>query len=469
MAWNAALRCEPPAPPRSVDAPRGPPCPAILRRALGSGEGCRAKQRLLEWGGGTPEEVLSLPSTEELVRYADVIVRVGANITPGQPVTVSAPLETADFTRLLCERLYAAGAGIVRLRWHDPLTERMALERAGEAELGRVGGWELGREQEEIDRNTCFIHVDAEDPDLLKGVDPGRVQLVHKARGEALKPAQDRMMADEATWVVCAAPAPAWAQRMYPEAGDPDSAVAELWQALLRVMRADTADAVERWQRHLDDLERRAAFLNDHHFRRLHYRAPGTDLHVELPELHVWSAARSRNARGAEFCANLPTEEVYTLPSRDGVEGTVRATMPLVHQGVVIEDIEITFQGGQVRELHASQGEATLRQVVETDKGSGRLGEVALVPATSPVAREGRLFYSTLFDENASCHLALGHAYPTCLKGGRAMSEAELEAAGLNDSIVHVDFMVGSEELDIDGETAAGDTVPVFRSGLWAF
>jgi aminopeptidase len=234
-------------------------------------------------------------------------------------------------------------------------------------------------------------------------------------------------------------------------------------------MRTHGDDAVAVWKEHFDDLERRADYLNNHHFRRLHYRSPGTDLHIELPPMHLWSAARARNARGDGFAANLPTEEVYTLPSRGGAEGTVRATMPLVYHGVVIEGIELKFQGGRVVDFRSSTAYETLKQLVETDEGSHYLGEVALVPVTSPIAQEGRLFYSTLFDENASCHLAIGHAYPTCLVGGRDMSEAELAEAGLNDSITHVDFMIGSSEMDIDGETDQGEIVPVMRQGLWAF
>ncbi len=410
-----------------------------------------------------------MPNHEELVRYADIIVRVGANVQPGQPVTVTAPLETAPFVRILSERLYAAGAGIVHLRWHDPLSRRLTLERAAEAELGRVPAWEVQRQLEEIGENSVLIYVDAEDPDLLKGVDAGRVALAHKARGLAFKAADDRIMADEVTWVVCASPSPPWARKMFPEIEDEAQAVEALWETLLRVMRTRGDDAVGRWREHFDDLERRAEFLNTHHFRRLHYAAPGTDLHLELPPLHVWGAARARNARGAGFAANLPTEEVYTLPARGGAEGTVRATMPLVYHGVVIEGIELRFEGGRIVDFRSRTGFETLKQLIETDEGSRYLGEVALVPVTSPIAKEGRLFYSTLFDENASCHLAVGHAYPTCLKGGREMSEEELAQAGLNDSITHVDFMIGSKELDIDGETEAGEMVPVMRKGLWAF
>ncbi len=410
-----------------------------------------------------------MPSHEELLRYADIIVRVGANVQPGQPVTVSAPLDTAPFARILAERLYEAGAGIVRMNWQDPLCQRLTLERADEAKLGQVPTWEAQRLTEEIDENSIRIYVDAEDPDLLKGVDPGRVALARKARGQALKAADDRIMADEVTWVVCASPSPAWARKMFPEIADADEAVEALWETLLRVMRTQGDDAVAAWRAHFDDLERRAEFLNTRHFRRLHYRAPGTDLHLELPPLHVWSAARAKNARGAAFAANLPTEEVYTLPARGGAQGTVRATMPLVYNGVVIEGIEIRFEAGRIVDFRSRTGFETLKQLIETDEGSHHLGEVALVPVTSPIAEEGRLFYSTLFDENASCHLAVGHAYPTCLKGGRDMSGEELAQAGLNDSITHVDFMIGSKELDIDGETEAGEMVPVMRKGLWAF
>jgi len=410
-----------------------------------------------------------LPSQEELLRYADIVVRVGANVQQGQSAVVTAPTDTAPFVRILVERLYAAGAGIVRLNWQDPLCRRLMFERASESALDHVPAWEVQRGAEEIDENSVLIYVDAEDPDLLKGVDEARVARAQRARGQAFKASDDRVMADEVSWVVCASPSEAWARKMFPESAGPDEAVEALWQTLLRVMRTGAPDPVAAWQGHFADLECRAAFLNEHHFRRLHYRAPGTDLHLTLPELHLWSAAQSRNAQGAAFAANLPTEEVYTLPQRDGAEGTVRATMPLVYHGVVIEGIELTFKEGRVVDFRSRTGLETLRQLIETDEGSHYLGEVALVPVTSPIAQEGRLFYSTLFDENASCHLAVGHAYPTCLQGGREMSEAELAQAGLNDSIAHVDFMVGSAELDIDGEMASGEVIPVMRKGLWAF
>ena len=410
-----------------------------------------------------------MPKPEELRRYADIIIQVGANVQRGQSVTVTAPLETAPFVRLLTERLYAAGAGIVRQRWHDPQSERLTYEHALESELGQVPLWEVQRQTEEIEANSALIYVDADDPDLLRGVDPGRVALARKARGQAFKAADDRIMADEVTWVVCASPSPAWARKMFPDLKGDEEAVEALWQTLLRVMRTEGDDGVGAWRAHFDDLERRAEFLNQSHFQRLHYRAPGTDLHLELPPLHLWSAARTQNARGAGFAANLPTEEVYTLPARGSAEGSVRATLPLVYHGVVIEDIELRFEAGRIVDFSSRTGYETLRQLIETDEGSHYLGEVALVPVTSPIAQEGRLFYSTLFDENASCHLAVGHAYPTCLQGGREMSEEQLQQAGLNDSITHVDFMIGSDGLDIDGETQAGELVPVMRKGLWAF
>ena len=410
-----------------------------------------------------------MPRPDELARYADIIVQVGANIRAGQPVTVTAQTDTAPFVRILAERLYAAGAGIVRVNWYDPICQRLTLERAAETRLENVPGWEPQRRLEEIDENSALVYVDAEDPDLLNGVDESRVALAHKARGRAFKASDDRVMADEVTWNVCATPSAPWARKMFPEITDDNQAVEALWQTLMRVMRAHEGDPVGAWRQHFDDLERRAGFLNSHRFRRLHYRAPGTDLHLEMPPLHLWSAARSTNAQGQTFAANLPTEEVYTLPARGGAEGTVRATMPLVYHGVVIEDIQVTFQAGRVVDFRCSTGYETLRQLIETDEGSHYLGEVALVPVTSPIAQEGRLFYSTLFDENASCHLALGHAYPTCLEGGRDMTEQQLAAAGLNDSISHVDFMIGSKELDIDGETPSGEMLPVMRQGLWAF
>lgn len=407
-----------------------------------------------------------MPSIEQLERYADVLIRVGLNVQPGQPVSIQTPLEAAEFVRILVAKAYEAGAFTVNVDWHDPLSRRIRLQKESEQALGQVPRWAIQKTEELCGTNTAFLYIDAEDPDLLSDVDPKRIALQAKANGVAFKEVDKNFMEDRVTWLVCSIPTKDWAGKMFPE-DTSDAALDKLWQAIFLTMRMGEEDPVNAWNLHLDRLEKRAEFLNEKRFRSLHYRGPGTDLTVELSELHTWMAARSQNQQGSGFVANLPTEEVYTLPKRNGINGRVRSTMPLSYGGVVIEGIELKFEIGRITQYSAETGLETLKELVETDEGSHFLGEIALVPVDSPISNLNKLFYNTLFDENAACHLAIGEAYPTCLQGGKNMSEEELRQHGANDSLTHVDFMIGSNQLDIDGQTADGTTVPLFRAGNW--
>lgn len=407
-----------------------------------------------------------MPTQEQLNLYADVLIQVGLNIQPGQAAQIYSPLETDSFARLLLTRLYDAGAGDVEMEHGDPLSRRIRLEKAPEASLTHVPKWRVLKEQEQIDRNTAFLYIDAEDPDLLVGVDTQRIGMASKAWGEAFQETSKAFMADRITWLVCAIPSVNWACKMFPDAR-PEEAMDLLWDAIFTVMRMKEPDPVAAWKAHFANLERRAAFMNKKRFHQLHYKAPGTNLSIAFSPKNLWVAATSTNDQGTLFCANLPTEEIFTMPKRDGVNGTLRSTMPLVHGGVVIKGIELTFENGRVTDYRSETGYDTLKELIEMDEGSHYLGEVALVPVDSPIAQLNRLFYSTLFDENASCHLAVGKAYANCLDGGREMSDEELLRNGANDSITHVDFMIGSAELDIDGETHNGELVPLFRKGRW--
>ena len=407
-----------------------------------------------------------MPSIEQLERYADVLIRVGLNVQPGQPVSIQTPIEAAEFVRILVAKAYEAGAFTVNVDWHDPLSRRIRLQQESEEALGQVPRWAVQKSEELCASNTAFLYIDAENPDLLAEVDPKRIALQAKANGVAFKEVDKNFMEDRVTWLVCSIPTKDWAVKMFPDE-TPDAALDKLWEAIFLTMRMGEEDPVNAWNTHLDNLEKRAEFLNDKRFRSLHYRGPGTDLTVELSELHTWMAARSHNQQGSGFVANLPTEEVYTLPQRNGTNGTVRSTMPLAYGGVVIEGIELEFENGRIIHYSAETGAETLKELVETDEGSHFLGEIALVPVDSPISNLNKLFYNTLFDENAACHLAIGEAYPTCLQGGKNMSEEELRQHGANDSLTHVDFMIGSNQLDIDGQTSDGTIVPLFRAGNW--
>lgn len=407
-----------------------------------------------------------MPTIDQLQHYAEVLLRIGLHVQPEQPVLINAPLEAAEFVRILVAQAYEAGASTVGVDWEDPLSRRIRLEKEADEFLGQFPKWPVQKALEMCNDNTAFLYIDAENPDLLAGVDPKRIALFHKARGTAMKPVEKYFMEDRVTWLVCSIPSKDWAMKMFPNE-TADVAVDKLWDVIFTTMRMNEKNPVAAWQAHLDGLEERAQFLNDRHFRSLHYQAPGTDLTVELPDLQFWQAARSMNGQGNWFVANLPTEEVYTLPKRDGVHGVVSSTKPLAYGGVVIEGIQLTFESGRIVSYQAETGVDTLKELIETDEGSHYLGEVALVPVNSPISNMNTLFYNTLFDENASCHLAIGEAYPTCLEGGKEMSKEDLERHGANDSISHVDFMVGSTELDIDGILPDGTTVPLFRAGNW--
>ncbi len=407
-----------------------------------------------------------MPTTKQLECYADVLIRIGLNVQPGQPVAIRAPIEAAEFVRILVAKSYDAKASTVDVDWHDPLSKRIRMQKESEENLVKVPKWPIGKREELCSQNAAFLYIDAENPDLLAGVDPKRIAMHANAYGFAFKEVDKNFMEDRVTWLVCSIPTKDWAVKMFPN--EPEgTALQKLWDTILTVMRMDEADPVAAWNHHLGRLEARATFLNQQRFKSLHYQAPGTNLTVELPDRHIWMAARSINQQGNWFVANLPTEEVYTLPKRDGVNGVVRSTMPLAYGGVVIEGIALKFENGRITHYAADKGYETLQELIEADEGSHYLGEIALVPVDSPISNLNNLFYNTLFDENASCHVAIGEAYPTCLQGGKDMSEEELHQHGANDSIVHVDFMIGSAQMDIDGLMVDGTRVPLFRNGNW--
>jgi aminopeptidase len=305
-------------------------------------------------------------------------------------------------------------------------------------------------------------------PDLLKGVNPERIANFQKATGKALAQYRKYIQSDKVSWTVIAAASDAWAEKVFPEASA-ETRVPKLWEAIFKATRVDTDQPVEAWTKHDAALHEKVDYLNEKRYKKLHYKAPGTDLTIELNDKHLWVGAGSENEQGCEFMANMPTEEVFTVPLKTGVNGVVSSTKPLSYGGNIINDFSLTFENGRIVGIKAKVGEEILKHLIETDEGSHYLGEVALVPFNSPISQSNVLFYNTLFDENASNHLAIGSAYAFCIEGGKKMSSAELAENGLNESITHVDFMIGSAEMDIDGVTADGTIEPVFRNGDWAF
>ncbi|MCL1630531.1 aminopeptidase [Sporolactobacillus sp. CPB3-1] len=406
---------------------------------------------------------------EALKKFARLAVKTGVNLQPGQGLFLTSPVEAAPFAHLVAEEAYRAGAKDVTMRWGDDETDRLRLEHAPEEILKQVPEWKFVAQNAAVKDNYAVLHIYGPNPDLLDQIDGARVGTFMKAMNNGLKPYMECIMKDETQWSIIAYPTKAWAVKVFPDKKE-EEAQRLLMEEILRISRVSGSDdPVAAWDAHNEIMHKASDFMNRKKFKQLIYRAPGTDLTIDLPEGHIWSGGSGPSTAGIYFNANIPTEEVFTLPHKRGVNGTVASTMPLNANGQIIDHFSLTFKEGEVIDFKAEKGEEALKHLLDSDPGACRLGEVALVPHNSPVSQSGLVFFNTLFDENASCHLALGKAYPTCIKGGNALDEAGLDKAGVNDSLIHEDFMVGSAELDIDGLTEDGIYVPVFRKGAWAF
>ncbi len=398
-------------------------------------------------------------------KYARLLVRVGINLQEGQTLVISSPIECAAFARLAQVEAYNSGAGEVVLRWIDEESDRITLDLAPGAVLDRYPEWSRVFLNGYAEAGAAFLKIDASDPELMKDVDPKRMSRQSKARNIALEPYRTLLMSDKNAWCVASVPTAAWARKVFPGKTEPQ-AVEALWDAIYKAVRVDRADPVAAWREHQDALDARLAFLKRNDFSSLRYRnGLGTDFRVALPEGHVWFGGGSVCPPGYTFVANMPTEEVFSMPHRNGANGKLVSSMPLNYNGNLIDGFWFVFKDGLVVDYGARTGLETLKEILDTDEGARRLGEVALVPFDSPISNTGILFFNTLFDENASCHFALGKAYPTCVEGGTDMGKEDLMAAGANDSLVHVDFMVGSSDLSISGIKADGSEVAVFRDG----
>lgn len=408
------------------------------------------------------------PFENLLVRYAEVIVRVGVNLQPGQRLLMRSPLEAAPLARAVVVAAYQAGARLVDVMWGDDQVTLARFQHAPRDSFAEFATWRTEALAKCAAAGDAFVSIYAEDPDLLREQDPALVKLAKMTAQKHHRAYYDLLEQSRFNWCAVSAPIPAWARRVFPEAPDEATAMAKLWEAILRVSRADQADPVAAWDTHVKVLSEKKDQLTARQYRALRYRGPGTDLAVGLPPGHLWLGGNITRADGLPFVANLPTEEVFTLPHRERVDGVVTCSRPLSYSGVLIEGFGLRFEKGLVVESWAEKGHEALKGLLDIDEGSRRLGEVALVPHHSPVSESGILFYNTLFDENAASHLALGRAYQFSLKGGTTMSHEAFRAAGGNDSLSHVDFMIGSEALDVDGERADGTFEPILRKGDWA-
>ncbi|MBQ7713828.1 MAG: aminopeptidase [Oscillospiraceae bacterium] len=405
----------------------------------------------------------------KLQEYARLLVAVGCNVQRGQTLVLAAPVECAHFARLCASAAYDLGAREVVTSWGDDFLARERYLRADGAVFDEVPEWRRRFYNDYATQGAAYLAISATDPETFRGVEPDRIVRAQQAGGTALEPFYHAQMNNEMPWCIGSVPIPSWAKKVFPGVPE-DEAMRRLWDAIFATVRV-TGDgaAVERWREHLDTLEARRSKLNELRFKRLHYtNALGTDLTVELPEGHLWSSGRSVTPKGQAFVANMPTEEVFTAPHRLGVNGIVYAALPLVESGNVIDGFRFVVKDGRIVESRAEKGGEFLKAAYTVDEGASYFGEVALVPYDSPISNQGILYYNTLFDENARCHLAFGEAYPECLEGGVAMTREELKERGLNWSIQHVDFMIGTRDLSIVGTTRDGREIPVFVNGNFA-
>ncbi|MBQ3533278.1 MAG: aminopeptidase [Oscillospiraceae bacterium] len=401
----------------------------------------------------------------KLREYAALLVQVGLNVQPGQTLVIASPVECAFFARMCASAAYDAGCREVVMNWRDDYLTREKYLRADSAVFDEVPAWRSHFFNDYANEGAAYLSIAAEDPENLLGVDPDRMVRSQRAGGKALGDFYRLQMSSGFPWCIASIPIPSWAKRVFPECGEAE-AMDKLWEAIFHTMRI-TGDgkSAQRWQQHLAKLDERREKMNALRFKTLRYtNALGTDLTVELPEGHIWESGGDTTVKGQVFVANMPTEELFTAPLRTGINGVVYSAMPLVHDGNIIDEFCFVIREGKIVEARAKQGEDCLKAAISVDEGASYFGEVALVPYDSPISNLKILFYNTLFDENASCHLAFGEAYP-CIEGGRDMDKEQLKAAGLNDSITHVDFMVGTADLQIVGVTQDGREIPVFVNG----
>ena len=405
----------------------------------------------------------------KIERYARLVVRKGVNVKAGQEVVVSSAVECAPFVRLLVREAYEAGAGHVTVLWNDDAVSRLTYEHVETAYFEQTPEWQRIQLDSLAEAGACFIFVEGSDPEALKGVDPAKPAAASKAKNSQCTVFRRGLDFNVNPWCIAGAPVIAWARHVFPDTPN-EVAMYRLWCEILSAARADGDDPESDWELHDATFEKNLRFLNDRHFDALRYTASnGTDLTIGLTDRHIWAGGKSETPEGHPFFPNIPTEEVFTSPDRMRADGIVYSAMPLIHHGNKVDDFWLRFEAGRVIDYGARVGNDTLKSIFETDEGAKRLGEVALISKNTPIRESETLFFDTLYDENASCHLALGIGFPECYDGGYEMSADELRAAGVNTSATHVDFMIGTDDLTITGIQADGTEVPVFVNGQWSW
>jgi aminopeptidase len=403
----------------------------------------------------------------KLDRLAEVAIKVGLQLKPGQDLLVTAPSVALPLVRKIAEHAYKAGAGLVIPILSDEAVTLSRYRLARDDSFDRAAGWLYEGMSKAFAANTARLAIVGEDPMLLSGEDPGKVARASKANSIAYQPALEKIAGFDINWNLIAYPNPSWAKQVFPD-DEEDVAVAKLADAIFAASRVDHDDAIAAWQQHNATLRSRTEWLTAQRFSSLHYSGPGTDLTIGLADGHEWVGGASTAKNGITCNPNIPTEEVFTTPHARRVTGHVVSTKPLSYQGSLIDGIAVRFEEGRIVEAKAARGEEVLNKVLDTDEGARRLGEVALVPHSSPISKSGLLFFNTLFDENAACHIALGQCYSKCFVDGDKLTPQQIAAQGGNKSFIHIDWMIGSDQIDIDGVHADGRRVPVFRKGEWA-
>ncbi len=404
---------------------------------------------------------------EKLDLFAQVAVNVGLGLKAGQELVMTASTDAMPLARRITEHAYRAGASLVTTLFSDDEATLMRYRFAPNEGFDHAAKWLYEGMAAAFKSGAARLAIAGGNPALLSNEDPDRVGRANRAVSQAYRPALELITRHAINWTIVASATPAWAAAMFP-GETPGDALAKLWEVIFATARINMADPVGAWKTHDADLQRRAAFLNEKRYAALHYRGPGTDFRLGLADDHLWLGGGTTAGNGIYCIPNMPTEEVFTTPHKNRADGTVTATKPLSHQGTMIEGIHVRFEQGRIVELKATKGEEVLKKLIETDEGARRLGEVALVPQSSPIAASGQVFFNTLFDENAASHIALGQAYSGCLRDGDNLSPEQLAARGANDSLIHVDWMIGSDKLDIDGVTATGAIELLMRQGEWA-
>jgi aminopeptidase len=403
----------------------------------------------------------------KLDRLAEVAVKVGLQLQRNQDLVITAPISALPLVRLITKHAYMAGAGLVTTFYSDEEAVLSRYAHAPDASFDRASGWLYEGMAKAYDQGAARLAISGENPMMLASADPEKVARANKANSIAYKPALEKISNFDINWHICSYPNPAWARQVFPGVSE-EEAVHKLAEAIFAASRINTPDPIAAWNEHNANLKKRSSWLNSERFAALHFSGPGTDLTVGLADGHEWHGGASTAKNGVTCNPNIPTEEVFTTPHALKVEGTVSSTKPLSHQGTLIDDIQVRFEAGRIVEAKASKGEAVLNKVLDTDEGARRLGEVALVQHSSPISASGVLFFNTLFDENASCHIALGQCYSKCFLNGASLTPDQIKAQGGNSSLIHIDWMIGSNQVDIDGLRADGSRLPVMRKGEWA-